>query len=158
LCCRLRPDVTAGKSQTKHGCKYREKCFIHLSPSIQTLRSKMLEFILRNRRESSIISHYFLKTEESMAKRLFVLIALVALTANVAAAQVGVDAKAVVQTAAKAMGVGNLKSIQYSGTGGWFGAFGQSFAPGENWPRTDIVSYTRTIDYEKRTSREEYTR
>ncbi len=89
-----------------------------------------------------------------MAKRLLVLVALLALTVQMAAAQ---DARAVVQAAQKLIG-GDLKSIQYSGSGGWFGSFGQSFAPGENWPRTDIVTYTRAIDYEKRTSREEYTR
>ena len=36
--------------------------------------------------------------------------------------------------------------------------FGQSYAPGENYPRNDLTSYTRTIDYAARTSREEYTR
>ncbi len=90
-----------------------------------------------------------------MAKRFFVLVALLALTANMAVAQ---DARAVVQAASAHLGVASVKSIQYTGNGGWFGAFGQSFAPGENWPRTDIVTYTRTIDYEAKTSREEYTR
>src|SRR5262245_4792212 len=90
-----------------------------------------------------------------MAKRFLVLVALLALCAGLAAAQ---DAKAVVQSAATAMGATNLKSIQYTGNGGWFGAFGQSFAPGENFPRTDITSYTRTIDYEAKTSREDFTR
>jgi glyoxylase-like metal-dependent hydrolase (beta-lactamase superfamily II) len=90
-----------------------------------------------------------------MAKRLCVLVALFALNINLAVAQ---DARAVVQSAVSAMGAGNLKSIQYTGNGGWFGAFGQSFAPGENWPRTDIVSYVRTINYDAKTSREELTR
>ena len=90
-----------------------------------------------------------------MAKRFLLVLVILAVTANLAVAQ---DARAVVQAASAAMGVANLKSIQYTANGGWFGAFGQSFAPGENWPRTDIVTYTRTIDYEAKTSREEFTR
>ena len=90
-----------------------------------------------------------------MAKRFLRLAALLVLTVNVAVAQ---DAKTVLQSAAQHLGGANIKSIQIIGNGGYVGAFGQSFAPGENWPRTDIVTYTRTIDYEARTSREEFTR
>jgi len=90
-----------------------------------------------------------------MGKKFLLVVVILGLTANLAVAQ---DARAVVQAASSAMGLANLKSIQYTANGGWFGAFGQSYAPGENWPRTDIVTYTRTIDYEAKTSREEYTR
>jgi hypothetical protein len=90
-----------------------------------------------------------------MAKRFLFLVAVLALTVGVAAAQ---DARAVLQAASTAMGAANLKSIQYTGTTGWFGQFGQSFAPGENFPRTDVISYTRTIDYDARSSREDLTR
>src|SRR5215475_12839434 len=98
-------------------------------------------------------SHILEKIGGDMAKRILVLIALLALTVNMAAAQ---DAKAVLQAVTKAMGADNLKTIQYSGNGGWVGMFGQSYAPGENYPRNDLTSYTRTIDYAARTSREEY--
>ena len=90
-----------------------------------------------------------------MTRKLLLLVVVLAFTANLAVAQ---DARAVVQAASSAMGAANLKSIQYTANGGWFGSFGQSFTPGENWPRTDIVTYTRTIDYDAKTSREEFTR
>jgi glyoxylase-like metal-dependent hydrolase (beta-lactamase superfamily II) len=67
------------------------------------------------------------------------------------------DARAVLQSAAKAMGAANLKTIQYSGTG-WNAAVGQSFNPQEDWPRFEITRYTRTIDYDARSWREELTR
>src|SRR5262245_47474019 len=90
-----------------------------------------------------------------MTKRFLVLVAVFALSVNIAVAQ---DARAVLQAASQYLGGANMKSIQYTANGGWFGAFGQSFAPGENYPRTDIVTYTRTIDYDAKTSREEFTR
>jgi glyoxylase-like metal-dependent hydrolase (beta-lactamase superfamily II) len=89
-----------------------------------------------------------------MAKRLGVLFALLVLMTGVAAAQ---DAKAVLQAASAAMGANNVKSIQYSGTG-WNAAVGQSFGPDGDWPRFEMTSYTRTIDYDNRSSREELTR
>jgi glyoxylase-like metal-dependent hydrolase (beta-lactamase superfamily II) len=50
-----------------------------------------------------------------------------------------------------------MKSIQYSGTG-WQGAVGQNFAPDQDWPRFDLTSYTRTIDFDTMSSREEMVR
>ena len=50
-----------------------------------------------------------------------------------------------------------VKSIQYSGTG-WNAGVGQSFGPTDDWPRFDITAYTRTIDYDARTSYEDLTR
>ncbi|MCZ6917014.1 MAG: MBL fold metallo-hydrolase, partial [Gemmatimonadetes bacterium] len=61
------------------------------------------------------------------------------------------------QTAATAMGSANMESIRYSGTG-WQGMVGQNFAPDQDWPRVDLTSYTRTIDFETMSSREEYVR
>ena len=77
---------------------------------------------------------------------------LVVLTVGPAAAQ---DARAVLQAASKAMG--NLKSVQITGTG-WNAAVGQSFTPEEDWPRFEVTRYVRTIDFEAGTSREEFTR
>jgi hypothetical protein len=74
------------------------------------------------------------------------------LTVGPAAAQ---DARAVLQAASKAMG--NLKSVQITGTG-WNAAVGQSFTSEEDWPRFQVTRYVRTIDYEAGTSREEFTR
>ena len=63
-------------------------------------------------------------------------------------------ATTVLQAAQTAMG--NVASIQYSGTG--MNAFvGQALMAGEEWPRRDLSSFTRTINYEQRASREEMT-
>jgi glyoxylase-like metal-dependent hydrolase (beta-lactamase superfamily II) len=89
-----------------------------------------------------------------MARRLFVLFALLALTVGSAAAQ---DAKTVLQAASTAMGANNLKTIQISGTG-FVAAVGQSYSPNDDWPRFQVTSYTKTIDYDAKFSREEMTR
>ena len=64
------------------------------------------------------------------------------------------DAKTVLQAATKAMG--DVRSIQYSGTGRFY-ALGQAFSPTSAWPQNNITSYTRAIDYGSRSSREELT-
>jgi glyoxylase-like metal-dependent hydrolase (beta-lactamase superfamily II) len=65
------------------------------------------------------------------------------------------DSKAVLDGVTKAMG--NVKSIQYSGSGAYF-AFGQAFSPGAEWPRFGVKSWTRTIDYDVPAMRDEYMR
>ena len=89
-----------------------------------------------------------------MANRLLVLVALLALTVGTTAAQ---DARAVLQAAVKNMGADNVKTIQISGTG-MNAAVGQSYSPDSDWPRFEITKYTRTIDYDARSSREQITR
>jgi glyoxylase-like metal-dependent hydrolase (beta-lactamase superfamily II) len=90
-----------------------------------------------------------------MARRLCVLVvAMLALMVQAAAAQ---DAKAVLQAASTAMGAANLRTVQITGTG-WNAAVGQSFSPDDDWPRFEVTRYARTIDYENRSSREEFTR
>jgi len=90
-----------------------------------------------------------------MARKLLVIAAFVALVIGDGQAQ---DARSVLQAAGAAMGVANLKTIQYSGTG-WTAAVGQSFSSTTgDWPRFEVPSYTRTIDYDARSLREEYTR
>ena len=86
-----------------------------------------------------------------MRHRLLAFCAVQALMAWTAAAQ---DAQSVLQAAATAMGATNLKAIQYSGTG-WKGAVGQNFSPELDWPRFQMTSYTRTIDFDARSSKEE---
>ena len=89
-----------------------------------------------------------------MARRLLVLFALLALTVATAAAQ---DAKTVLQAASTAMGANNLKTIQISGTG-FVAGVGQSYSPNDDWPRFEMTSYTKTINYDAKSSREEITR
>ena len=86
-----------------------------------------------------------------MAQLVRLVAAVVVLTALPAAAQ---DARTVLQAAADTMGVTDMTSIQYSGTG-WIGAVGQSYAPAEDWPRFELSSYTRTIDFGTYSSKEE---
>jgi glyoxylase-like metal-dependent hydrolase (beta-lactamase superfamily II) len=87
-----------------------------------------------------------------MGKKLWVALVVFALWAGAASAQ---DAKTVLQAATKAMG--DVKSIQFSGTG-HNNALGQAYAPNTAWPETNVTSYTRTIDYASRSSKEELTR
>ena len=90
-----------------------------------------------------------------MLKTLFVPGMLLGLLAGTASAQ---DAQSVLRAAATAMGnPGDVRSVQYSGVG-WIAAVGQSFAPTDDWPRFEVTSYTRTIDYPSRSSREELMR
>ena len=89
-----------------------------------------------------------------MATRLWLSVSLAALMAVSAPAQ---NAQSVLQAAAKAMGVENMRSITYSGAG-WQGMVGQNFLPDRDWPRVDLQNYTRTIDFDTMSSREEYTR
>jgi glyoxylase-like metal-dependent hydrolase (beta-lactamase superfamily II) len=87
-----------------------------------------------------------------MVKKLFVALPMLALLAGVALAQ---DAKTVLQNATKAMG--DVKSIQFSGTG-HLSAVGQAWNPSSPWPETTVKSYTKTIDYGSQASREELVR
>lgn len=79
------------------------------------------------------------------------LTAVLLLTAGSVAAQ---DARTVLEASAERLGVTNMTSLQYSGTG-WVGAVGQNYSPVDDWPRFDLTSYTRTIDFTTNSSREE---
>src|SRR5262245_11304227 len=61
-------------------------------------------------------------------------------------------ATSVLQDAEKALG--SVNSIQYSGTG-MSAFFGQAQLAGQEWPRRDLTSYTRTINYQQKSAREE---
>jgi glyoxylase-like metal-dependent hydrolase (beta-lactamase superfamily II) len=89
-----------------------------------------------------------------VASRLFAVVALLALMVAMTAAQ---DARGILQAVAKNIGADAVKTIQISGTG-WNAAPGQSFSPTEDWPRFEVTSYTKTIDYDGRFSREQITR
>jgi len=67
----------------------------------------------------------------------------------------GQETKTELDGVSKAMG--EVKSLQYSGSGAFF-SFGQSFTPGEPWPRFGLKSYTRTIEYETPSMRDEVVR
>lgn len=56
------------------------------------------------------------------------------------------DAKTVLGDVAQALGAGNLKSVRYSGTGYMF-FFGEGYKPTDPWPKFNIKTYTRTVDF-----------
>lgn len=67
------------------------------------------------------------------------------------------EARSVLEGVSKAMGATDVNSIQYSGSGTTF-AVGQSPAPGAPWPRFNVKSYTRVINYETASLRDEIVR
>jgi glyoxylase-like metal-dependent hydrolase (beta-lactamase superfamily II) len=67
------------------------------------------------------------------------------------------DARAVLQVVARHIGADTMRCLTYSGTG-WVGAVGQNFTPRDDWPRVELASYTKTVDFEARSAREEQVR
>jgi hypothetical protein len=82
-----------------------------------------------------------------MAKRLC--LALAFMTAACSSPR---DAASVLRDAQQAMG--SVNSIQYSGTG-MNAFFGQALTAGQEWPRRDMSSFTRAVNYEQRSARDE---
>src|SRR6266851_3367145 len=66
------------------------------------------------------------------------------------------DASAALKRASDAMGAGELKSIRYAGEGTGF-TYGQAFKPGMRWPKINVHSEIRTINYETASMRDEIT-
>src|SRR5580704_4558663 len=91
-----------------------------------------------------------------MARKLCILVGMFLLFAVSASAQT-VDARKALEASAKAMGLANLKTIQYSASG-WFSQIGQTYGLAEDWPHYEVSDYTRVIDYDAKWSREDYTR
>src|ERR1700733_6302734 len=100
--------------------------------------------------------------EKNMFKKLFfsVIIGCVVtaclLPAEDAKTEAKGDAKSVIAAVEKAMGGADLKSIQYTGIGS-NANLGQGVNPTAPWPRFDVTSYTRTINYTDSSSKEELT-
>src|SRR5579864_3213916 len=65
--------------------------------------------------------------------------------------------KSVVDDVGKAIGAGDLKSIQYSGSG-YIYAIGQSFQPDVRYSKFNLKNYTRLVDYDKGALRDEAVR
>ena len=65
------------------------------------------------------------------------------------------DAKTVLAGVTKAMG--DPKSLQYTGSGTLW-ALGQSASPDAPWPRFNIKSYTRAVNYDTLSMRDEVVR
>jgi glyoxylase-like metal-dependent hydrolase (beta-lactamase superfamily II) len=69
----------------------------------------------------------------------------------------GQDAKTVLDGVAKNMGAADLKSIQYSASGSGY-LVGQNQNPNAAWPRVNIKSFTRAINYDTVSMRDELVR
>ena len=69
------------------------------------------------------------------------------------------NAQTVLAAADKAMGGDKLKTLQYSATG-YVGALGQAYAGNmdDTWPRFELKTFVRTIDYSTMSMKEEQTR
>jgi glyoxylase-like metal-dependent hydrolase (beta-lactamase superfamily II) len=87
-----------------------------------------------------------------MNKKLGMLFMVSAAAITPAAAQ---DAKSFLQAADKAMGASAVNSVTYTGAG-TIRYVGQSFDPNGDWPRAPMTSYSNTIDYGGKSSKEEY--
>jgi len=59
---------------------------------------------------------------------------------------------ATLESAAQALGVGKIQSIEFSGAGRWF-QFGQAPAPGLPWPQFDVSRYVASIHYDTASAR-----
>ena len=64
------------------------------------------------------------------------------------------DAAGLLQAADRAMGASSVNSVLYSGTG-TMRYVGQSYDAKGDWPRAPLTSYTATIDYGSKSSKEE---
>ena len=90
------------------------------------------------------------------SRRVFTLTASAALLLA-SCASMEQDAQSVLLRSERAMGGSDLRTLRYtaSGTGG---IFGQAYVPGQAWPRLNITSYSREIDYGNGAMREESAR
>ena len=91
-----------------------------------------------------------------MVNKPAIFLVLLTLMSGTGAAQ-GVNARAVLQAASRAMGTDTLKCITYSGSG-YVGIVGQNYSPGDDWARVELASYTRSINFDARSFREEQVR
>ena len=51
------------------------------------------------------------------------------------------------QTAASALGVGNIKTLQFTGSGRNF-SVGQNYTPADPWPAVPVKSYTAVVNFD----------
>jgi glyoxylase-like metal-dependent hydrolase (beta-lactamase superfamily II) len=91
-----------------------------------------------------------------MVRKLWMLAALCALSVAPTAAQ-EVDARAALLASLKAMGGESLKTIEIAAAGS-SSLIGQQYSVEGNWPQFEVANYTRSIDFENKWSREDYTR
>src|SRR5215510_2756125 len=67
------------------------------------------------------------------------------------------DANATLEAASKALGTADVKSIEMQGSGVMF-LVGQSSVPGEPWPLFNVRTFTRVMNYDTASLREDLMR
>ncbi|MGH9385445.1 MAG: MBL fold metallo-hydrolase [Vicinamibacterales bacterium] len=92
-----------------------------------------------------------------MATKLSVLVLLLVLVAQTGGTLTAQDAKAVLQAVAQTIGADTLQCVTYSGSG-YVGAVGQNYTPRDDWPRVELASYTKIVNFDTRSAREEQVR
>ena len=92
-----------------------------------------------------------------MLRKLGIAAVFVDLILGTASAQTVTDVRSVIEASLRAMGGSNLKTLQYSGSGG-SSRVGQTYGLAEDWPRYEVADYRRVIDYDAKWSQEDYTR
>ena len=90
-------------------------------------------------------------------RKALVVMAAVVLLAPWAARVQAQESRAALESFARSMGGATVKSIQYTGTGVLYQA-GQAITPGASWPRFNVTSYTRSVNYETASLRDEVVR
>ena len=68
------------------------------------------------------------------------------------------DVRAVLQAVAETLGADTLTTLHYEGESGWSAAPGGAYSPTEDWPRFELTSYSRQIDFDAGYMRETLTR
>src|SRR5262245_15931785 len=67
------------------------------------------------------------------------------------------DSRAALEAVAKALGATNLKSIEIQGSGAAF-QVGQAYAAGTAWPQFDVRTFTRVVNYDTGSVRDDMVR
>src|ERR1044071_2811773 len=72
---------------------------------------------------------------------------LLVLTCAVALVTTAAAQQGALQTAATTLGVANIKSLEFTGTGQMF-SVGQNYVASDPWPAVPLKTYTATINYD----------
>ncbi len=89
-----------------------------------------------------------------MSRRLLLLCLALIPTALAGPRLAAQDAKAVLRAVEKNIGADSLRCITYSGAG-YVGIVGQNYTPRDDWPRVELASYKKTVNFDTRSAREE---
>src|SRR5215510_8276460 len=88
-----------------------------------------------------------------MRKITWIALAAVLILASALTAQ----QRTALQTAADALGVAKIKTLQFTGSGANF-SVGQNYLPNEPWPKVDVKNYSASVNYDTGSMRAELQR